>query len=116
MRLGLGGIERTFEVHRVGETYYVDSPLGSSTLVEVPRFTVPEEQVAAGSLVAPLPGVVDSVKVREGEAVVQGQLLLVIDSMKVHHWISAPLAGRVVQIHVEPGHHVEVGAVLVVIE
>jgi propionyl-CoA carboxylase alpha chain len=40
----------------------------------------------------------------------------VIESMKVFHWIAAPLAGRITEIRVEPGSHVESGAVLAVIE
>ena len=65
---------------------------------------------------APLPGVVNEVKVKQGDAVAAGDVLLVIESMKVFHWISAPLAGRVAEIRVEAGNHVEGGAVLAVIE
>jgi propionyl-CoA carboxylase alpha chain len=116
IRMRFGDVERAYNVHVCGETFYVDSPLGASELVEVPRFSLPEEEVAAGSLVAPLPGVVHEVKVKQGDAVAAGDLLLVIDSMKVHHSIAAPLAGRVSKIHVEAGHHVDGGTVLVVIE
>ncbi len=41
----LDGIQRTYDVHRVGDTFYVDSPLGSSELREIPRFSLPEEDV-----------------------------------------------------------------------
>jgi acetyl-CoA carboxylase biotin carboxylase subunit len=114
--LQIAGVERTIDVHCAGETYFVDSALGSSTLVELPRFAVPEEEAAAGSLVAPLPGVVNEVKVKKGDTVAAGDVLVVIDSMKVLHWISAPLAGRIAEIRVEAGSHVEGGAVLAVIE
>ena len=43
-------------------------------------------------------------------------MVLVIDSMKVFHWISAPLSGRIAEIRVEAGNHVDSGAVLAVIE
>ena len=97
-------------------TFYVDSSLGNSVLTELPRFPLVEEEAAKGSLVAPLPGVVHEVKVKIGDTVAEGDLLLIIDSMKVLHWISAPLAGRVAEIRVEPGNHVEAGTVLAVIE
>jgi acetyl/propionyl-CoA carboxylase alpha subunit len=116
VRLEVAGVQRTFNVHCHEHTYYVDSPLGSSMLVEVPRFPLPEEQVAAGSLVAPLPGVVHEVRVACGDSVAAGDVVLVIESMKVHHWISAPLAGRIAEIRVEAGSHVQGGAVLAVIE
>ena len=114
--MSAAGIERTYDVHRVGETFYVDSPLGASVLVELPRFPMPKEETAAGSLVAPLPGVVNEVKAKKGDTVAAGDVVLVIDSMKVFHWIAAPLAGRIVEIRVEAGHHVDRGAVLAVIE
>lgn len=114
--LEIDGIQRTYHVHCQGDTHYVDSPLGSSTFSEVPRFPLPQEPVVAGSLVAPLPGVVHEVRVASGDAVTAGDVVLVIESMKVHHWISAPLDGRITDVRVEVGSHVQVGAVLAVIE
>ena len=116
IRMQVAGILRSYDMHRVGDTFYVDSPLGFSQLEELPRFDVPREETAPGSLVAPLPGVVNEVKVKQGDTVSAGDVLLVIDSMKVFHWISAPLSGRIAEIRVAPGNHVEGGAVLVVIE
>ena len=116
VRMSAAGVERTYYVHRVGETFYVDSPLGASVLVELPRFPTPKEETAAGSLVAPLPGVVNEVKAKKGDTVAAGDVVLVIESMKVFHWIAAPLAGRIAEIRVEAGNHVESGTVLAVIE
>jgi propionyl-CoA carboxylase alpha chain len=116
VRMSAAGIERTFDVHRAGETFYVDSPLGASVLVELPRFPIPKEKTPAGSLVAPLPGIVSEVKAKKGDTVAAGDVVLVIESMKVFTWIAAPLAGRIAEIRVEAGNHVESGSVLAVIE
>jgi acetyl-CoA carboxylase biotin carboxylase subunit len=116
VRLSAGGIERIFEVHRVSDTFYVDSPLGASVLTELPRFPEPKEETPAGSLVAPLPGLVSEVKAKKGDTVAAGDVVLVIESMKVFHWVSAPLAGRIAEIRVEAGNHVDSGTVLAVIE
>jgi len=121
VRLQVGTLSRTFEVRHyatVGNssTVCVDSTMGSSSLTVIPRFAIPEEQQAAGSLVAPLPGVVHEVRVKLDDTVAAGDVLLVIDSMKVHHWISAPHAGRISELRVEAGQHVQGGSVLVVIE
>ncbi|HEX3726091.1 MAG TPA: biotin/lipoyl-containing protein, partial [Pirellulales bacterium] len=116
IRLVLEGVERVYDVHRHADTFYVDSALGSSVLVEVPRFPIRQQEAAAGSLRAPLAGVVNEVRVKKGDAVAAGDIVLVIDSMKVFHWISAPLSGRIAEIRVEPGAHVEGGTVLAVIE
>ncbi len=114
--LEVDGVRRTYDVHRVGDTFYIDSPLGSSELEEVPRFAVPQDDAVAGSLVAPLPGVVNEVRVTRGDTVEAGEVLLVIDSMKMLHWISAPLAGRIAELRVEAGTHVDAGTLLAVIE
>ncbi len=116
VRLEVDGIERTFAVQRVEETYYVDSPMGCSTLTELPRFPLPEDAAAAGSLVAPLPGVVNELRVALGAMVEAGDVLLVIDSMKMLHEISAPASGVVVELRVEAGNQVDAGTILVVIE
>jgi acetyl/propionyl-CoA carboxylase alpha subunit len=116
IRLQVAGIEREYGVRQESDTFYVDSPLGSSVLVELPRFPLPQESAAAGSLVAPLPGVVNEVRVKQGDTVAAGDVVLVIDSMKVFHWIAAPLSGRIAEIRVEAGDHVDGGTVLAVIE
>jgi propionyl-CoA carboxylase alpha chain len=116
VRMSAAGVERTYDVHGVGESFYVDSPQGASVLVELPRFPIPEEKTPAGSLVAPLPGIVSEVKAKNGDTVAAGDVVLVIESMKVFHWIVAPLAGRIAEIRVEAGNHVVSGTVLAVIE
>jgi propionyl-CoA carboxylase alpha chain len=77
---------------------------------------MPKDQTPAGSLVAPLPGVVNEVKAKKGDTVAAGDVVLVIESMKVFHWIAAPLGGRIAEIHVDAGDQVETGAALAVIE
>ncbi len=110
------GILRTYTVHQVGDHYFVDSPLGASTLIELPRFPSAEEEVQAGSLMAPLPGVVDDVKVAVGDQVAVGDVLLVIESMKMLYPVTAPQAGRVAEIRVQKKSHVEARTVLAVID
>src|SRR5262249_54102944 len=81
--LQVDGVERAYRVHHVGDVHYVDSLLGSSELHEIPRYGDPQAEAAAGSLVAPLPGVVNEIKVKPGDQVAAGDVVLVIDSMKV---------------------------------
>jgi acetyl/propionyl-CoA carboxylase alpha subunit len=114
--LEAAGVRRRFEVHRVGEVHYVDGPLGPSALRELPRFPEPAPAAAAaGSLAAPLPGVVRRVAARPGERVEAGTLLLVIEAMKMEHQLTAPRAGVVGAILVAEGQEVAAGAVLAVV-
>jgi acetyl-CoA carboxylase biotin carboxyl carrier protein len=63
---------------------------------------------------APEPGAASFVKV--GDAVAEGQVILIIEAMKVMNQIRAPRAGRVTQVLVIDGSPVEYGAVLMIIE
>jgi len=94
----------------------VDSPRGHVRLTRVPRFTDPAEQVASGSLLAPMPGTVVSVAVEPGQQVAAGDPVLVLEAMKMQHTVSAPHAGAVAEINVKPGAQVAAGEVLAVVE
>lgn len=63
-------------------------------------------------LVAPMPGAVTQVVVREHDAVAAGQPIVIIEAMKMEHVVRAPLAGKVVALRVRPGEQVEAGAVV----
>ncbi|MFG1820095.1 acetyl/propionyl/methylcrotonyl-CoA carboxylase subunit alpha [Kribbella sp. NPDC049174] len=114
--LEVGGVRRAFEVAAYDGLVCVDSSLGSVALTPVERFTDPSQQVSAGSLLAPMPGVVTRVGVQVGDEVKQGQPLLWLEAMKMEHTISAPADGVVGELTVEAGQQVEVGAVLAVVE
>jgi 3-methylcrotonyl-CoA carboxylase alpha subunit len=70
----------------------------------------------AGSLTTPLPGVVVSVAVQEGDVVAAGQTLLVIEAMKMEHAIKAPRAGTVKSLKHKAGDRVREGSTLAEID
>jgi propionyl-CoA carboxylase alpha chain len=113
--LEVDGVRRAFEVAAYDGLVCVDSSLGSVSLTPVERFVDPAQQVAAGSLVAPMPGTVIRVGVQVGDEVKQGQPLLWLEAMKMEHTIAAPADGVLSELKVEAGQQVEVGAVLAVV-
>ena len=114
--LVVGGVGRRYEVEWAGAVAFVDAVDGSSTLTEVERFPLPGTQLAAGALVAPLPGTVVTVAVGVGDAVAVGDTLVAIEAMKMEHEVQAPAAGTVAEVHVAPGEQVEAGRLLVVVD
>ena len=70
----------------------------------------------AGEIRAPLAGRVAAVNVREGDAVGDGDVVVVLDAMKMEHAITAPGAGTVRAVHVAPDEVVEAGALLLELE
>ena len=99
-----------------GDQVHVDSPLGAQTLVEVPRFVAPGADEAAGGLRAPMPGTVVAVAATQGAEVRAGDLLVVLEAMKMEHRVTAPEDGVVSSVSVAVGERVAAGDVLVVLE
>ncbi len=64
---------------------------------------------------APMPGLVVSVPVEEGQDVEKGQVLLVLESMKMQNELKSPRAGKVGRVRVKPGQSVEQRQVLLVV-
>ncbi|HLT10966.1 MAG TPA: biotin carboxylase N-terminal domain-containing protein [Micromonosporaceae bacterium] len=115
VRLDVHGVTRTFRIHTVGDTSYVDTPDGSVTLVEEPRFAPPTAEQAPGSLLAPMPGTVTRVVVELGQRVAKDEVLVTLEAMKLEHAVRAPEPGVVSDVHVQVGAQVDAGALLVIV-
>ena len=110
--LEIDGVRRAFGVAAYPGLVCV----GSVALTPVERFPDPSQQLAAGALVAPMPGSVVRVGVEVGDKVTQGQGLVWLEAMKMEHTISAPADGVVTELAVAAGQQVEVGMVLAVVQ
>ena len=84
--------------------------------VEAPKAA--QEAVAAGvsAVKAPLPGTVNEIKVKVGQAVKKGDTVIVLEAMKMENNIDADRDGKIAEIRVAKGDTVMEGAVLVTIE
>lgn len=71
------------------------------------------DALASGEVLAPMPGVVLSVHARDGERVSRGDLLVVVEAMKMEMRIEAPAAGTVTAVLCAAGQQVERGQRLV---
>lgn len=87
---------------------------GDSFQVEIPDFEAEAEALAGGDAVkAPMPGKVIAVNVKPGDAVEKGQVLAVMEAMKMEHSLVAPRDGTVDAVEVEVGAQVGEGLILV---
>lgn len=62
-----------------------------------------------------MPGTILSINVNPGDTVAEGQILMILEAMKMENEIMAPKAGRVVSVSVQKGASVESGTLLCVI-
>lgn len=76
----------------------------------------PAAAPAGGTLVkSPMPGDILDVKVNAGDTVSEGQVLMVLEAMKMENDVNAPCAGKILSINTTKSSAVETGAVLAVI-
>jgi propionyl-CoA carboxylase alpha chain len=112
----LDGTARHFDVALDDDRVDLDWSGGHWALTRVPRFVDPADQVAEGSLLAPMPGSVIALRAAAGESVTAGQPVVVIEAMKMQHTITAPYDGLVAEVPVTVGAQVGAGDVLAVVE
>ena len=91
----------------------VAAPVAAAPAAAAPA--APAAAVAGTSVDAPLPGNIFAIKVKEGDAVKAGDVLIVIEAMKMENEVCAPSDGTVKQIAVTKGQMVATGDTLVVI-
>ena len=98
----------------------VAAPKVAAPKVEAPRAKAKEkEAVAAGagehSIDAPMPGKIVKVVVEEGQSIKAGDVLLVLEAMKMQNEITADADGTVKAVNVEAGQNVKVKESLVIL-
>ncbi len=75
----------------------------------------PAKAEGGETIASPMPGTILNVNVQNGAAVKKGDVLMILEAMKMENEIMAPCDGTVTSVNVQKGASVETGAVLCVI-
>ncbi len=110
-----GGVCYSFGLTRADDQLWVDSALGSLRLTLLDRLPRPARAAESGSLLAPMPGSVTKIATPAGAHVSAGQLVLVLEAMKMEHQILAPGDGVLTELRVGQGSQVNAGDVLAIV-
>ena len=102
-----------FLADAVGSKWHIQGTHGSFSFEEQPRFTPPGQTDSGGGQVAPMPGTVLSVAVKAGETVKNGQLLVILEAMKMEHRVTAPRDGKIEAVHVAANEQVANGQLMI---
>ena len=71
--------------------------------------------VEKGGMIAPMPGKVVDLKVKKGKKVKAGDILVILEAMKMEHTIRASEDGVIDKVMIAKGDQVENGAVLLIL-
>lgn len=110
---------KEFRVTVNGQTYNVlveelaQAPVFPRVAAEEQDFKATPPQTENVAVTAPMPGVVQKIFVAAGQTVQKGEVLLVLEAMKLENEIVAPQAGTVKAVYVSEGTTVNTGDSLV---
>ncbi|MFT3706399.1 MAG: biotin carboxylase N-terminal domain-containing protein [Archangium sp.] len=108
------GLRQRARVTKVDDKFFVHNRLGGGVVIEKPRFPAATDSSVKGGFMAPMPGKVVKVHVKDGESVKAGQVLLVLEAMKMEQATRSPADGVVKKVMVREGEQVTAGQILVV--
>ena len=94
---------------------FVPAAAPAAAPVAAPAPAAAPAPVAGEAVTAPMPGNILKVNVPAGQSVKEGDLLVVLEAMKMENEIFAPKSGTVAQVLVQKGSTVDTGATMVVL-
>lgn len=113
--VNVNGTSYEVEVEEIkGEAAAAPAPKAPEAPAPAPK--APAAPGAAETISAPMPGTIVSVNVKVGDTFKRGQVLLVLEAMKMENEILAPRDGRVVNLNTQKGSAVNSGDILIAFE
>ena len=112
-RVTVNGI--AYEVELVEMTGAAPAAAASAP-APAPAAPVAAAPAGGEKITAPMPGTILSVNVTEGASVKKGDILMVLEAMKMENEIMAPCDGRIASLNTSKGTAVETGTLLCVIQ
>ena len=97
-----------------GRTFEIEIP--DSGPVVKKRRAAGGKKKKSGTVSANIPGKIVTIEVEVGQEVTEGQVILILEAMKMQNEIQAPINGKVVSVNCEEGQSIEANVPLVVIE
>lgn len=94
------------------------APAVTPAAVKAPAATAPKEPLPEGAptIKAPMPGKISALKAKPGQTVARGDVVVVLEAMKMQNDITAPQDGTIVELRVQVGDSVKTGDILVVLK
>ena len=95
-----------------GNVYEVTVEEGFTGAASAPKAAAPAGAAGSVTVAAPMPGKILGVKANPGQAVKKGDVIVILEAMKMENEIVAPQDGTIASINVATGDSVEAGQTL----
>ena len=117
-RITVNGVAYDVAVEEMGEGAAASTPAPAAAPKPAAPKAVPAAAAGAGAIKinSPMPGNILSVKASAGQAVKKGDVLMILEAMKMENEICAPQDGTIASVQVSAGDSVESGDVLVTMD
>ena len=110
-RVTVNGVAYEIELEEMTDS----APAAVAPAAAAPVPTPSAAPAGGEQISAPMPGTILSVNVTEGSAVRKGDILMILEAMKMENEIMAPCDGRIASVNISKGASVETGTLLCVI-
>ncbi len=114
LKITVNGTTYDVQVEEVGAS---SAPVAAAPVAAAPAAPAPAAPAAPAAegkpVAAPMPGTIVSVNVTQGQAVKSGDVLVILEAMKMENEIKAPADGTVASVNVNKGESVDSGQTLV---
>ncbi len=101
------GVERTLEsIAPLRPSFEAGRSPPSGSRDDIRRRETASAGPGGRAILPPMPGRVLELRVQEGQTVAAGEVLLVVEAMKMRNEVTSPIAGKVRELRVEPGTNV----------
>ena len=116
VEIDIDGQRSQYTLDKIGEEWLVHSTFCDFEFKELPRYPISSSDEFGGGLVAPMPGAILSIDIKPGDTVKKGDVLVILEAMKMEHRITAPRDGIVGSVQTAVGEQVENEQLLVTLE
>ena len=115
-RVNVNGTVYEVELEEITGAAAAPVAAAPATPASAPAAPAPAAPAGGEKVTAPMPGNILSVNVAAGDTVKRGQVLLILEAMKMENEIMAPCDGVIASVNTSKGSAVESGALLCVIQ
>ena len=116
VEIDIDGQRSQYTLDKIGEEWLVHSTFCDFEFKELPRYPISSSDDLGGGLVAPMPGAILSINIKPGDTVKKGDVLVILEAMKMEHVTIAPADCRVVSVLCKIGANVAEGSKLVLLD